>query len=194
MPTPPPNSVHPKTRAEWRRWLEKHQAQPEGVWMVSFKKHTGQPRVAYEEAVEEALCFGWIDSIANVLDAARSMQWFSPRKPGSGWSRLNKIRFEQLLAAGRLAPAGLAKIEAAKRDGSWTALDASQALEVPSDLAAALAANAAAQQYFEAFPPSARRAILQGIGLAKRPETRAKRIAETVASAAQNIRANQWRP
>ena len=161
--------------------------------MISFKKHTGQSRVAYAEAVEEALCFGWIDSVANVLDDDRSMQWFSPRKPGSGWSRLNKTRIEQLLAAGLMAPAGLAKIEAAKRDGSWTALDAAQALQIPPDLTAALAANATAQSYFDAFPPSVKRAILEWIGHAKKPETRAKRIEETVASAAKNIRANQWR-
>src|SRR5262245_24943460 len=105
MPTPSTNSVHPKSRAAWRRWLEKNHPQADGVWMISFKKHTGKPRVAYAEAVEEALCFGWIDSIANVLDEDRSMQWFSPRKLGSGWSRINKARVEQLLAAGRMAPA-----------------------------------------------------------------------------------------
>jgi uncharacterized protein YdeI (YjbR/CyaY-like superfamily) len=189
----PPNSVHPQTRAEWREWLERHHTQAEGVWLISFKKGTGKPRFEYEEAVEEALCFGWVDSKSNKLDAERSMLWFAPRRPRTGWSRSNKERAKRLIETGLMMPAGLAKIEAAKQDGSWSALDSVEALEIPPDLDQALAADQTARQYFEAFPRSVKRAILEWIAGAKRPETRAKRIAETVELAARNIRANQWR-
>jgi uncharacterized protein YdeI (YjbR/CyaY-like superfamily) len=193
MTRTPPNSIHPKTRAEWRRWLEQHHTRAEGVWLISFKKGTGKPRLEYDEAVEEALCFGWIDSKPNKLDDERSMLWFAPRKPGTGWSRANKNRAEKLIEAGLMAPAGLTKIKAAKQDGSWYALDSIEALEIPPDLARTLAANETAREYFDAFPPSVKRAILEWIASAKKQETRARRIAETVESAARNIRADQWR-
>ena len=189
----PKNAFHPKTRAEWRSWLAENHAREEGVWFVSYKKATGKPRVEYEESVEEALCFGWIDSKANTLDGERSMLWFSPRKPRTGWSRPNKERIERLLAAGLMQPAGLAKIEQAKADGSWNALDAVEALEVPPDLQAALASYPAAAANFEAFPRSAKRAILEWISTAKRPETRAARVSETARLANENVRANQGR-
>lgn len=187
----PPNSVHPKTRAEWREWLEQHHAQTTGVWLITYKKATGKPRIEYEEAVEEALCFGWIDSKGNKLDDERTMLWFTPRKPGTGWSRPNKERIERLTAAGQMAPAGLAKIEAAKKDGSWEKLDAVEALEVPPDLEKALASYEVAKQNFEAFPRSVKRAILEWISTAKKPETRTKRVEETARLAAENRRANQ---
>ena len=189
----PPNSIHPKTRAEWRTWLEEHHTRKEGVWLISYKKSTGKARFDYEEAVEEALCFGWIDSKGNKLDDERSLLWFAPRKPGTGWSKLNKTRIDKLTAEGLMMPAGLAKVEAAKQDGSWNALDSVEALEIPPDLKKAFAANKTAQQYFDAFPRSAKRGILEWISNAKRPETRAKRIEETVSLAGKNIRANQWR-
>ena len=194
MPRTPPNSIHPKTRAEWREWLEHHQTQTEGVWLISFKKASGNPRLSYDEAVEEALCFGWVDSSKlNRLDAERSMLCFAPRKAGTGWSRLNKTRVEKLIIAGRMRPTGLAKVEAARQDGSWYALDSIEAIEIPPDLDKALTANRTAHQYFNAFPRSVKRAILEWITSAKKAETRAKRIEETVNSAAKNIRANQWR-
>lgn len=193
MTTPPPNSFHPLSRAEWRSWLEQNHSLAAGVWLITFKKSTGKPRVGYDEAVEEALCFGWIDSKGNKLDAERSLLWFAPRKARTGWSRPNKERIVRLLDAGLMAPAGLAKIEAAKQDGSWFALDAVEALEIPPDLEAALAASPPASQYWDAFPRSVKRGILEWIANAKRPETRAKRVAETADLAAQNIRANQWR-
>ncbi len=189
----PPNAIHPKTRAEWRAWLEQHHTQTEGVWLVSYKKATGKARFEYDEAVEEALCFGWIDAKANKLDTERSMLWFAPRKAGTGWSRLNKQRVERLIAAGLMQSAGLAKIEAAKQDGTWNALDAIEELEVPPDLDQALKAHPLADQYFQAFPRSVKRGILEWISTAKKPATRAKRIEETARLAAHNIRANQWR-
>jgi uncharacterized protein YdeI (YjbR/CyaY-like superfamily) len=193
MPEAPPNSIHPKSRSEWRAWLAQNHAQTEGVWLISYKKATGKPRLDYDAAVEEALCFGWIDSKPNKLDEARSMLWFAPRKPGSGWSKLNKARVERMIAADLMTPAGLEKIEAAKQDGSWQALDAIEALVIPPDLDGALAAYPTARQHFEAFPRSVKRAILEWISTAKKPETRARRVEETARLAEQNIRANQWR-
>lgn len=187
------NSIHPKTRAEWRSWLEQHHRQKEGVWLISYKKATGKPRFDYDEAVEEALCFGWIDSKPNKLDEERSLLWFAPRKPGTGWSKLNKERVERLIQQGLIMPAGLAKVEAAKADGSWNALDAIEALEIPPDLEQALIAYEAAKQNFAAFPKSVKRGILEWIASAKKPETRAKRVEETARLAARNERANQWR-
>jgi uncharacterized protein YdeI (YjbR/CyaY-like superfamily) len=193
MVNEPPNAVHPLSRAEWRDWLMRHHQRPEGVWLISFKKAIGRPYVEYDEAVEEALCFGWIDSRGNRLDAERSMLWFAPRKPGSGWSRLNKERLERLQAAGQLMPAGLAKIEAAQRDGSWSMLDVVETLALPVDLVTALATYPAATAHFEDLPRSVRRAILEWINAAKRTETRARRVEETARLAAENRRANQWR-
>ncbi len=193
MARTPTNSIHPKTRSEWRRWLKENHTRAEGVWLISYKKGTGRPRLEYDEAVEEALCFGWIDSKPGRLDEARSMLWFAPRKPRTGWSRSNKERVEKLIRAGLMTTAGLAKIQAAQEDGSWSALDAVEALQIPPDLARALAANPTAQSYFDAFPRSVKRAILEWISNAKKAETRARRIQETVRLAAQNIRANQWR-
>jgi uncharacterized protein YdeI (YjbR/CyaY-like superfamily) len=190
----PANSVHPLTRAEWRAWLAEHHTRDEGAWLISYKKATGKPRVEYDEAVEEAVCFGWVDSKPGKLDDERSMLWFAPRKPGSGWSRSNKERVVRMLAAGQMAPAGLAKVEAAKQDGTWSLLDAVEALEIPDDLAAEFARYNAARENFEAFPRSVKRGILEWIVTAKRPATRAKRIEETARLAEENIRANQWRP
>lgn len=190
----PENSVHPETRAEWRAWLEQHHTRTEGIWLISYKKSSGKQQLTYEDVVEEALCYGWIDSKGNKLDDERTMLWMAPRKPGSGWSKPNKERVERLTAAGLMAPAGLAKIAAAKQDGSWAALDAVEALEIPPDLQAALDENPTAQGYFAAFPRSVKRGILEWIANAKKAETRSKRVEETVRLAAENKRANQWRP
>jgi uncharacterized protein YdeI (YjbR/CyaY-like superfamily) len=193
MSTPPENSFHPLTRAEWRAWLAANYSRTMGIWIISYKKATGKPYVDYDAAVEEALCFGWIDSKPNKLDAERTMLWFAPRKPRTGWSKLNKDRVERLQAAELLAEPGLAKIADAQADGSWNALDAIEALEIPADLAVALAAHPPAESYFSAFPRSAKRGILEWIANARKPETRAKRIQETAMLAAENKRANQWK-
>jgi uncharacterized protein YdeI (YjbR/CyaY-like superfamily) len=189
----PENSLHPQNRDEWRAWLEQNHMRPMGIWLITYKKAIGKPRVAYDESVEEALCFGWIDSKGNKLDEERSMLWFAPRKAGSNWSKSNKERVERLIAAGLMTPAGLAKIEAAKADGSWNVLDSVEALEIPPDLDAALGSYREAGQNFGAFPRSVKRAILEWIANAKKPETRAKRVEETARLAQDNIRANQWR-
>ena len=192
--TLPPNATHPKTRAAWRKWLEKHHTRDTGVWLVSFKSKTGKPRVEYGAAVEEALCFGWIDSKAVTLDDDRGMQWFSPRRPRTGWSKLNKGRIERMMSAGLMHASGLAKIAQAKKDGSWELFDDIEQFHMPDDLVKALALRQGARALFDAFPPSRRKAILAWIKLAKRPGTRATRVAEAARLAAENRRANTWTP
>lgn len=189
----PPNAVHCHTRAEWRAWLADNHTRAEGIWLIRYKKATGLPMVEYDASVEEALCFGWVDSKGNKLDETRTMLWFAPRRPGSGWSRSNKERVERLVAEGSMTPAGMAKIDAAKADGSWYLLDAVEDLAVPPDLAHALDDNPPARANFDAFPRSVRRGILEWIVQAKKAETRDKRVQETAQQAAQNRRANQWR-
>ncbi|MFM2399345.1 MAG: hypothetical protein RL341_1502 [Pseudomonadota bacterium] len=193
MQDAPPNSTHPKTRAAWRAWLAKHHTRTEGVWLITYKKATGKPRVEYGDAVEEALCWGWVDSKPQKLDEERSMLWFAPRKPKTGWSKPNKERVERMIAAGLMQPAGMAKIEAAKKDGSWEKLDAIELLEIPPDLHKALKSVAGARANWDAFPRSVKRGILEWISIAKRPETRAKRVEETARLAGENKRANQWK-
>jgi uncharacterized protein YdeI (YjbR/CyaY-like superfamily) len=181
------------TRAEWRAWLAANHATGTGVWLVTFKKASGRPYLPYDETVEEALCFGWVDSRPGKLDAERTMLYFSPRKAKSGWAKPNKIRVEKLIAAGLMTPAGQAAIDAAKKNGAWALLDAVEAMVCPPDLAKALKANPTAKKNFDAFPPSVRKAIFQWVTLAKKPETRAKRVEETVRLAERNVRANQPR-
>jgi uncharacterized protein YdeI (YjbR/CyaY-like superfamily) len=176
-------------RAAWRRWLAERHEQREAIWLVFHKKTSDGTGPSYEEAVEEALCFGWIDSTANKLDEHRNLQLFAPRKPRSTWARSNKERVARLEREGLLAPAGIAAIEVAKANGSWTALDAVERLEEPPELASALDANDAARESWNRFSPSSRKAILWGIVSAKRPETRAKRVEQTVRMAAKGLRA-----
>ncbi len=176
--------------AEWRGWLEANHDRPDGVWLVTWKASSGRPRLTYEEAVEEALAFGWIDSKGRSLDDEQSMLWFSPRRPGSGWSRPNKERVLRLEREGRMAEPGRAAIARAKRDGSWTLLDAVEDLIVPADLAAALEANTGSRDHWDAFSRSARRALLEWVVQAKRPETRARRIEEIASKAGRGERAN----
>ncbi|GAB4112816.1 MAG: YdeI/OmpD-associated family protein [Roseiflexaceae bacterium] len=193
MAEPPPNSVHPLIRAVWREWLAANSTRTEGIWVISYKKASGQPSIPYEDLIEEALCFGWIDSTAKGLDQDRSMLWLAPRKPRTGWSRPNKERIERILAAGLMTEAGLRKIEAAKQDGSWFLLDSVEALEIPPDLGEALDSHPPARANFEAFPRSVKRSILEWIVIAKTPTTRQRRIDETAQLAQQNRCANQWR-
>ncbi|HAJ59334.1 MAG TPA: hypothetical protein DCP31_08740 [Cyanobacteria bacterium UBA8543] len=175
-----------KDRKEWREWLKKNHHTSLGVWLICYKVKSGKPSVQYSEAVKEALCFGWIDSKVKSLDAERYMQIFTPRKRKSVWSKLNKQYIEELIEQGLMTEAGLVKIEAAKQDGSWNTLDAIEELIIPVDLKQALEANETAKRYFEAFSKSSKKNILFWIESAKRPETRLKRIEQTISSAAQN--------
>ncbi|MBI2388816.1 MAG: YdeI/OmpD-associated family protein [Deltaproteobacteria bacterium] len=178
--------VEPNTRAAWRAWLAKNHARSTGVWLVLAKRSGAG--LGYAEAVEEALCFGWIDSRTQAIDETRYRLVMSPRKPKSAWAQSNRARVERLVAEGRMTAAGLAKIEAAKADGSWTALDAIDALVVPDDLRSALRKDAIARRHFEAFSPSVKKMILYWIASAKREETRRRRVEQTVAHAAKNAK------
>ena len=167
--------VHARTAAEWRRWLRDNHDKSQGVWLVAYKAATGKARLSYEDSIPDALCYGWIDSVNKPLDDERTALLFTPRRAGSGWSRTNKVRIARLIEEGRMEAAGLAKIEAAKRDGSWTLLDSVEALEVPADLRKAL--GAAGLRKFQALTPGRKKEHLRALVTAKRPETRAKRVA-----------------
>ena len=175
-------------RAKWRAWLEANHATSRGVWLVTWRSRSGRAAIPYEDAVEEALCFGWIDGTAATLDAERGKQYFAPRKPRSGWAASNKARVERLIAEGRMAPAGLAAIERAKANGSWELLDSVERLEIPEDLAAALAAQPPAAANFAGFPPSVRKQLLGWLVMARRPQTRAARVSKIAQAAFRNER------
>ena len=179
--------VHFTTATEWRAWLAENGGRTKGVWLVSYKQRTGKPAIAYEDAVCEALCYGWIDSTYRSLDEERGALWWSPRRKGSLWARTNKARVERLEAEGRMTDAGRAAIERAKADGSWAVLEPVEDLIVPDDLAAALAALGARERW-TAFAPTARRAYLLWIYTAKRQTTREKRVAETAERTARGLR------
>ena len=181
--------VEPVTLDEWRAWLTANHDSSTGVWLVLRKPSAPGPGVGYVESVEQALCFGWVDSKTKGLDAERTLQYFSPRRRRSGWARPNKQRIERLLAAGLMAPAGVAVVEAAKADGSWTLLDDVEDLVVPDDLAAAFAERPGSREHWDAFPRSPRRMMLVWLVEARRPDTRAKRVTEIADRAAEGVRA-----
>ncbi|AFZ29268.1 hypothetical protein Glo7428_0676 [Gloeocapsa sp. PCC 7428] len=175
-----------QNRQQWREWLEKNHDTSRGIWLLYYKVKSGKPSITYSEAVKEALCFGWIDSKVRSLDTESYIQIFTPRKPKSVWSKLNKQYIEELIEQGLMTEAGFKKIETAKQDGSWTTLDASEALIIPADLQQALAANEIANKHFAEFSNTTKKNILFWITSAKRLETRLKRIEQTINSAAQN--------
>lgn len=185
--------VEVANRAELRAWLTDHAATSEAVWLVSSKKAAGDRYLPYDDLVDELLCFGWVDSLPRALDDLRSMHLIAPRKPGSGWSRVNKEKVARLIEAGLMTPLGLAAVDRAKANGAWERLDTIETLAIPDDLAASLAAHPSAAAHFAAFPRSSQRLILEWIASARRAETRAARIDETARLAADNIRANHYR-
>lgn len=167
--------------ATWRAWLEAHHDSAPGVWLVYYKKRSITPSIDWSAAVDEALCFGWIDSKVVSIDEERHEQYFTRRKPGSPWSKLNKEKVAALEAVGRLAPSGHAAIAAAKADGSWSIMDEAEALIVPDDLGAAL--DQRSLDNFRSLSPSRQRNVLSWIVLAKRDDTRARRISQTAEAA-----------
>ena len=181
--------VHADDRETWRAWLEANHATSRGAWLVTWRQRTGRATLDYEAAVEEALCFGWVDSTGGSFDGDRGRLYFAPRKPRSVWAASNKARVERLVAEGRMAPAGLAAVERARANGAWDVLDSVERLVVPDDLAAALEMRPPAAANFAAFTPSARKMLLGWIAVARRPETRARRVAEVAEAAARNERA-----
>jgi uncharacterized protein YdeI (YjbR/CyaY-like superfamily) len=201
LPVPPSSSDHPatwkfgfpiyhaETRPQWRAWLAaNHDAAP-GVWLCSWRTVTGRPACPYPEVVEEALCFGWIDSTVNRLDDERGLQLLTPRKPKSTWTRLNRRRVADMEAAGLMTDAGRRAVETAQRNGWWTILDPVEDLLEPDDLAAALDGVPAARAAWDAFPAGARKAMLLWVVTAARADTRQRRIDTIVARAANGERA-----
>jgi uncharacterized protein YdeI (YjbR/CyaY-like superfamily) len=181
--------VQADERAAWRAWLSANHAASGGAWLVTWKPSSGRGSLDYEAAVEEALCFGWVDSTGGRVDEERGKLYFAPRKSRSAWSASNKARVARLIVDGRMTPAGMAAIERAKAGGDWEILDSVERLEIPDDLAAELARRSAAASNFDAFPVSARKQMLAWVATARRAETRTARIAAVAEAAADNQRA-----
>lgn len=179
--------IEPESLAAWGDWLAAHHSQGFGVWLVQ-PRHSSAQRWSYEESVLEALRFGWVDSTRKVLDEERSMMWFAPRRPQSLWTQPNRERISRLRSEGRLEAPGRAAVEAAHANGNWSLLEPAERGEVPEDLAAALRERPEAQEHWQAFPPSARKASLIWILTAKRPDTRASRITAVADGAASGQR------
>lgn len=202
MATPPPSSsdhpatgrfeypiYHAESRSQWRSWLEHHHARTRGVWLCSWRSTVDRPRCPYPDAVEEAICFGWIDATSSVLDDERGIQLFTPRRPKSTWTRLNRQRVADLERHGRMADAGRRAVEVARANGWWTIYDPVEDLLEPDGLRTALDAVPSARTAWDGFPPSARKQMLWWVISAARDDTRARRIDEIVARAARGERA-----
>jgi uncharacterized protein YdeI (YjbR/CyaY-like superfamily) len=185
-------TFYPETKQQWREWLAENHSKKNSVWVIFYKKSAKKPSITWSEAVDEALCFGWIDSVKRKLDEERSIQFFSKRKPKSTWSRINKDKVETLSGAGLIAEAGWACIEMAKQNGSWEILDSVEDLVVPQDLEIELNARSDAMPFFMSLSKSAKKAMLQWLVMAKRPETRQKRITEIAECASQKKKPKQF--
>ena len=179
--------VRPGSRQAWRDWLKAHHASSPGVWLVYAKKHTGIPSLSYTDAVEEALCYGWIDSLIHPIDDALYKQVFTPRKPASRWSATNKARVERLTAAGLMTAAGMALVALAKKRGTWSAMDQAASLPMPPELQQAIDGNVAARKNWPSFSPGMRKGFVMMVTSAKRPETRTARIARIVEMVARRV-------
>ena len=187
------NTFYAKSRKDWRKWLEKNHLKEKSVWLIIYRKESGVNSVYYPEAVDEALCFGWIDSKPNKRDDKSYYQFFAKRNPRSNGSKVNKEKVQKLIEQGLMSAEGLKMVELAKQSGTWTALEKVDSILVPDDLQHLFNKNKTAFKNWEQFPPSSKRGILEWIMTAKRPETRVKRIEETVTLAEKNIKANHYR-
>lgn len=179
-----------KNQTDWRKWLEENHLRADSIFLVLFKKTSARRNLTTDEAIDEALCFGWIDSVPKKRDDESFCILFSKRNPKSNWSAVNKRKVESLLQSGRMQAEGLRMVELAKKTGTWTALDEVESLIVPPDLKQAFDALPQAFVYWEEFPRSVKRGILEWINNAKKPETRRARVEDTVQKALENIRAN----
>jgi uncharacterized protein YdeI (YjbR/CyaY-like superfamily) len=188
------NTFYAQRSKEWRDWLQENHLNKESVWLIIYKKESNIPSVYYSEAVDEALCFGWIDSLANKRDDKSYYQFFSKRKLKSNWSKVNKLKVEQLLKENKMMPQGMKMVEYAKESGTWDALNKVDELLTPDEMKELFLKNEKAKINFENFPVSVKKGILEWIYNAKQDSTRLKRITETVFLAEKNIRANQYKP
>ncbi len=187
------NSYCPKNKQEWRKWLQKNHLKEESIWLVINKKNAPNPNLTWSEAVDEALCFGWIDSVRMPIDEYQFKQYFSKRKPKSNWSKINKDKVAVLIENGLMQDAGYKSIEIAKKNGSWTILDKIESLEIPNDLKVALENQKGAMEFFEGLSKSDKKILLHWVSSAKRDETKQKRILEVVENASNNQLPNQFR-
>lgn len=183
----------PESPKDWRNWLEKNHRSKQSVWLVYFKSFTKIPSLTWSEAVDEALCFGWIDSTKKTIDEERYMQYFSKRKPKSNWSAINKEKVVILTQKGLMTKAGFDSIETAKQNGSWTALDAIEELIIPENLRDELVKHEDAMEYFDGLSKSDKKILLHWVISAKRDETRRKRILEIADSASKKLKPKQFR-
>ncbi len=183
----------PKSQADWREWLEKNHQSKQSIWLVYFRVSTKVPSLSWSEAVDEALCFGWIDSTKKTIDKERYMQYFSRRKPSSTWSKINKDKIDKLIQNNLMTKAGFDSIETAKQNGTWALMDDVENLIIPEDLKIALNENESSMEFFQSQSKSIKKGMLHWVVTAKRIETRKKRIAEIAQSAAKGIRPNQFR-
>lgn len=181
-------TFHPKSQTAWRKWLNKNHNSKQSVWLVCYKMKSDKPTIAWSDAVDEALCFGWIDSKRIRIDEEKFMQFFSRRKPKGTWSKVNKEKVKQLIDKRLMSKAGFEVIETAKQNGSWTILDDVEELKIPKDLSAAFKTKRGSKDFFLGLCKSVRKAILQWLVLCKRPETRQKRVSEIAELAQQNLK------
>ena len=187
-----PETFCPASREAWRLWLQENHHSKQAVWLIYYKKKSAVPSITYSDAVDEALCFGWIDSTAKSLDHETFKQYFCKRKPNSVWSKINKGKIQRLTAEGLMMPAGYQCIEIAKQNGSWAILDEVEELIIPKDLEKTFKTKPGSKDFFLSLSKSTRKAILQWLVLAKRPETRQNRITEIVTLAADKKKPKQF--
>lgn len=180
-----PDTFYPQELSQWREWLQENHRHEDGIWLIQFNKKSGKPTLSWSDAVDEALCFGWIDSLKKKLDADSSIQYFGKRKPKSTWSKINKEKTEKLIAENRMSQAGLESIKIAKENGSWEILDSVENLTIPDDLVQELSKREDADDYFQSLSKSVKKMMLYWIISAKKTETRQRRILE-IANAAEN--------
>lgn len=183
----------PRNRTDWRKWLEKNHQLKQSIWLIYFKSSTKIPSISWSEAVDEALCFGWIDSTKKTIDKERYMQYFSKRKPNSTWSKINKEKVAKLIQNNLMTKAGIASIEIAKQNGTWTLMDDVEKLIIPKDLRIALNNYKGAMEFFQSQSKSIKKGMLYWVVIAKRVETRKKRIAEIAQLAAKGMKPNPFR-
>jgi len=177
----------PKSRKAWRTWLQKHHTSSSGIWLVYAKKHTGIPTLSYDESVEEALCFGWIDSLRHPVDDKLWRMVFTPRKPKSAWSGPNRLRVAAMIKAGQMTEAGMKMVTLAKKTGTWDALQHVEQLQTPADLQKAINANPTAKKHWPTYAPGLKKIFFYRLNSAKREETRTRRITAIVDIIARNL-------
>ncbi|MEL0653321.1 YdeI/OmpD-associated family protein [Algibacter sp. TI.3.09] len=193
MPKKEIETYYPKSQTDWRNWLDENHQLKQSVWLVFYKKSTKVASISWSESVDEALCFGWIDSTKKTIDSERYIQYFSKRKPNSIWSKVNKDKVEYLTSKKLIREAGYKAIETAKENGSWFILDDVEALIIPENLKKEFDKREGALEYYESLSKSAKKILLSWIVLAKRDETKQKRIIEIAENASRNTKPKQFR-